>query len=160
MLDSCRVLESEGFEVTYLPVQKNGLVDMDVLRGALHAKTLHLLHGLSFHDALIAQAAIAGGCPDGLRYSFGGNQVCLAPRSFCLDGEYAGDPRRGGICGRLDSEIARCASLYPGQCTPGADRTPQVYACSGGFFAKSELSRMLPVCGTQPPHLVFMRCRK
>ena len=82
-------------------------------------------------------AAIAGGCPDGLRYSFGGNQVCLAPRSFCLDGEYAGDPRRGGICGRLDSEIARCASRYPGQCNPGGDKTPQVYACSGGFFATS-----------------------
>lgn len=26
------------------------------------ALDLHLLHGLSFHDALIAQAAIAGGC--------------------------------------------------------------------------------------------------
>jgi hypothetical protein len=82
-------------------------------------------------------SAIAGACPDGLRYTLGGSQVCLAPRSFCIDGEYAGDPRRGAICGRLDAELARCASLYPGECTPGADKTPQVYACSGGFFAKS-----------------------
>lgn len=82
-------------------------------------------------------AAIAGGCPDGLRYSLGGNTVCLAPRSFCIDGEYAGDPRRGSVCSRLDSEVARCASRYPGQCNPGGDKTPQVYACSGGFFATS-----------------------
>ncbi|WP_232293775.1 beta-1,3-glucanase family protein [Stigmatella aurantiaca] len=82
-------------------------------------------------------SAISNGCPDGLRYSMGGNTVCLAPRSFCIDGEYASDPRRGSICSRLDSEITRCAQKYPGQCNPGGDKTPQVYACSGGFFSQS-----------------------
>lgn len=82
-------------------------------------------------------SAIVGACPDGLRYSMGGNTVCLAPRSFCLDGEYAGDSRRATVCSRLDSEIARCASRYPGECSPGGDKTAQVYACSGGFFATS-----------------------
>ncbi len=40
VLDSCRHLEQEGFEVTYLPVQKNGLIDMDVLRAAIRDTTL------------------------------------------------------------------------------------------------------------------------
>jgi len=30
-LDSCRALESEGFDVTYLPVMKNGLIDLQVM---------------------------------------------------------------------------------------------------------------------------------
>jgi len=40
VLDSCRHLEQEGFEVTYLPVQKNGLIDMDALRAAIRDTTL------------------------------------------------------------------------------------------------------------------------
>ncbi|EPX55912.1 Endo-1,4-beta-xylanase A precursor [Cystobacter fuscus DSM 2262] len=82
-------------------------------------------------------SAIANACPDGLRYNMGGGTICLAPRSFCLDGEYASDPRRGSVCNRLDSEIARCASKYPGQCNPGTAKTPQVYACSAPFFDQS-----------------------
>jgi cysteine desulfurase len=35
VLDSCRWLESEGFQVTYVPVLKNGLVDMDALKQAI-----------------------------------------------------------------------------------------------------------------------------
>lgn len=30
VLDSCRQLEAEGFDVTYLPVQTNGIIDMKV----------------------------------------------------------------------------------------------------------------------------------
>lgn len=40
VLDSCRHLEKEGFEVTYLPVQKNGLVDLDALRAAIRDTTV------------------------------------------------------------------------------------------------------------------------
>ena len=40
VLDSCRHLEQEGFEVTYLPVQKNGLIDMNELRAAMKENTL------------------------------------------------------------------------------------------------------------------------
>jgi cysteine desulfurase len=40
VLDTCRHLEQQGFEVTYLPVQKNGLVDLDVLRSAITDKTV------------------------------------------------------------------------------------------------------------------------
>jgi cysteine desulfurase len=39
VLDSCRALEMQGFEVTYLPVQKNGLVDLAVLEAAIRPTT-------------------------------------------------------------------------------------------------------------------------
>jgi cysteine desulfurase len=40
VLDTCRHLEQAGFEVTYLPVQKNGLVDLEVLKNAITDKTV------------------------------------------------------------------------------------------------------------------------
>ena len=39
MLDSCRSLEAEGFEVTYLPVKTNGLVDLMQLEDAIRPDT-------------------------------------------------------------------------------------------------------------------------
>ncbi|KAG8964830.1 cysteine desulfurase [Tulasnella sp. 419] len=39
VLDSCRKLSEEGFEITYLPVQKNGVIDLDVLRKAIKPTT-------------------------------------------------------------------------------------------------------------------------
>ncbi|KAL9108534.1 MAG: hypothetical protein Q9227_006749 [Pyrenula ochraceoflavens] len=39
VLDSCRHLQDEGFEVTYLPVQKNGLIDMKELEDAMRPDT-------------------------------------------------------------------------------------------------------------------------
>ncbi len=35
VLDSCHRLEKSGFRVTYLPVQKDGLIDLDDLRRAI-----------------------------------------------------------------------------------------------------------------------------
>ena len=40
MLDTCRHLEQQGFEVTYLPVQQNGLVDLDAFAQAITDKTV------------------------------------------------------------------------------------------------------------------------
>ncbi|MDX2102743.1 MAG: IscS subfamily cysteine desulfurase [Alphaproteobacteria bacterium] len=40
VLDSCRHLEQEGFEVTYLPVQPNGLIDLAALEAAITNKTV------------------------------------------------------------------------------------------------------------------------
>ncbi|KAI8061656.1 mitochondrial cysteine desulfurase [Gongronella butleri] len=39
VLDSCRVLQEEGFEVTYLPVQTNGIVDLKLLEEAIRPDT-------------------------------------------------------------------------------------------------------------------------
>lgn len=39
VLDSCRHLQDEGFEVTYLPVQNNGLIDMQQLEAAIRPET-------------------------------------------------------------------------------------------------------------------------
>jgi cysteine desulfurase len=40
VLDTCRHLEQEGFEVTYLTVQANGLVDLEALKRAVTPKTV------------------------------------------------------------------------------------------------------------------------
>jgi cysteine desulfurase len=39
VLDSCRHLQEEGFEVTYLPVQSNGLIDLKALETAIRPDT-------------------------------------------------------------------------------------------------------------------------
>src|SRR6187401_3270037 len=40
VIDTCKRLEKEGYRVTYLPVQKDGLVSLDDLRNAVTDKTI------------------------------------------------------------------------------------------------------------------------
>lgn len=40
VLETCRALQQDGFDVTFLPVKENGLVDLDELRAAITDKTL------------------------------------------------------------------------------------------------------------------------
>src|SRR3954467_4005509 len=40
VLDTCKRLEQDGFRVTYLPVQKDGLIDLDDLKRAMDDKTI------------------------------------------------------------------------------------------------------------------------
>jgi cysteine desulfurase len=39
-LDTCRHLEQSGFDITYLPVKPNGLVDLDVFKANIRKDTL------------------------------------------------------------------------------------------------------------------------
>lgn len=40
VLDTCKYLETKGYEVTYLPVQIDGLVDLDVVKSAIRQDTI------------------------------------------------------------------------------------------------------------------------
>ena len=40
ILDTCHALESEGFEITYLPVDRYGMVDPDAVKEAITSKTI------------------------------------------------------------------------------------------------------------------------
>jgi cysteine desulfurase len=40
VLDTCRRLEDDGYQLTYLPVDKNGLVELEELKKALRPDTL------------------------------------------------------------------------------------------------------------------------
>jgi cysteine desulfurase len=40
VLDTCKYIESKGFDVTYLPVKEDGLIDLEVLRDSLKDETI------------------------------------------------------------------------------------------------------------------------
>ena len=40
VLDACRNLENEGFQLTYLPIQSNGLIDLEQLKNAITEQTM------------------------------------------------------------------------------------------------------------------------
>ena len=40
ILETCAAIEGDGFEVVILPVQSDGIVDLDSVRGAVNPQTL------------------------------------------------------------------------------------------------------------------------
>lgn len=51
VLDTCRHLQAKGWEVTYLPVQSNGILDLDVLKKAIRPDTL-LVSVINVHNEI------------------------------------------------------------------------------------------------------------
>src|SRR5215467_9300593 len=51
VLESCKELEREGFAVTYLPVEPDGLVSLDMLKAALLERTL-LVSVMAAHNEI------------------------------------------------------------------------------------------------------------
>ena len=52
VLDSCRWLESQGFEVTYLPVKTNGLIDMKQLEDAIRPGETSLVSCMAVNNEI------------------------------------------------------------------------------------------------------------
>ena len=51
VLESCRFLSEKGFDITYLPVKKDGLIDMDTLRKSIRKDTL-LISIMAVHNEI------------------------------------------------------------------------------------------------------------
>ena len=84
VLDSCRQLEAEGFELTYLPVQKDGLVDLEQLESAIKpTTTLVSVMTVSFACISFRLRAIKCAC---FLMMIGFFRVVLASHSPVLDG--------------------------------------------------------------------------
>jgi cysteine desulfurase len=61
VLDTCRELERQGFEVTYLPVRENGLIDFEVFRAALRPDTILVSVMLVNNEIGVVQDIVAIG---------------------------------------------------------------------------------------------------
>lgn len=57
-MDSCRALQAEGFEVTYIPVKPNGLIDLNEFENAIRPTT-SLVSIIMVHNEIGVQQPIA-----------------------------------------------------------------------------------------------------
>jgi len=55
VLDTCRYLESIGLEISYLPVQKNGLLDLEVLKKEIQKNTILICVMLANNETGVLQ---------------------------------------------------------------------------------------------------------
>lgn len=65
MLDSCRYLQQRGFDVTYLPVEKSGLVNMQQLADAIRPETSLVRGNTLLTGETAALCGTSGGGKDG-----------------------------------------------------------------------------------------------
>jgi cysteine desulfurase len=58
VLDTCRELERQGFEVTYLDVQADGMLDLDVLKAAMRPDTILVVQDIAAIGALCREKGV------------------------------------------------------------------------------------------------------
>ena len=61
VLDSCRYMQQRGWDVTYLPVQSDGLVDMRALEAAMRPDTA-IVSVMLVNNEIGARLCSAGAC--------------------------------------------------------------------------------------------------
>lgn len=79
VLDSCRWLQQRGWDVTYLPVQKDGMLDMNMLKEAMRPDTA-LVSVMSVNNE-IGEAACGS---ERAQCRYGWTKVCAASKGHGL----------------------------------------------------------------------------
>lgn len=56
VLDTCKYLEAKGYEITYLPVQKDGLLDLEVVKKSIRGDTILICIMLANNETGVIQS--------------------------------------------------------------------------------------------------------
>jgi cysteine desulfurase len=110
VLDSCRYLQQRGFEVTYLPVQKNGLIDLQQLADAIRPET-SLVSVMAVNNEIgVVQplADIGALCRE--KKVFFHTDAAQVRRLFCFHFS-----ENGGVCLPGEEGAAACAACVRGR---------------------------------------------
>ena len=121
VLDTTRELERQGFEVTYLDVQEDGLLDLDVLKAAIRPDTIVISVMFVNNEIGVIQDIPAIGAPVPRE----GNHLPRRRSASHRQGrdrrqEAAGRPDEPGLAQDLRPQGHRCALRLPqAACAPG-----------------------------------------
>ncbi len=112
VLDTCKRLEKYGFEVTYLPVEKDGRINLDDLRRAITPKTILISIMYANNEIGVARSTCAARTPAcssrPSSTAAGTSAACARARSTCRESSASARPanfartrwpRRASGCG-------------------------------------------------------------